>query len=172
MKILATALFCVVLLLSGSSKATNKDFWHSRSEMSDQQALVNYPAPLFTIKKTILYDSEKEENLCDIVWRIPFFLRSPVDMMVARVCGYLYPNQSYNNNPGLILKAEEIAFNEYMEKGSHDFCNREIKVGRKFPYFQEDNQHSHFPLTDPSLFVCKNKGSEIRYSILRLDIIS
>lgn len=169
MKIFSTVLFCVVLFFSGESKATSEDLWSSGSGvLGDEASTLNYPGPILSIKKVILYEPERSENPCDVVWNVPFFLMTPVEKMVTRVCGYIYPNQS-NHSSGIIVKAKDIAFHDYMRDRNYYPDNVEVVTEQRFPYFQEDEE---LVPSDQNLFVYKKQGKvEVRFSLLRVDVI-
>ncbi len=168
MKFLPAVLFCVVLLLSGSSKATSEVLQPSDFKISQgQESLAFYPGPLLIIKEKIVYDSEKRGNPCDIVWRIPFFLLSPVDMMVARVCLYLYPNQRRRNDSGLTIKGEDIALDEYLKNGRYNSNFVKNGVESDLDHFRNNQNSDLFEV----LIVRRYRRLDIRFSLLGLEII-
>lgn len=170
MKTFSAVLFCVVFFFSGGVKATSEDLWSSGSgRLDDEASTLNYPGPTLNIKKVILYEPERSQNPCDVVWSVPFFLMTPVEKMVVRVCGYLYPNQKTNHNSGIIMKAKDIAFYDYMRGNNYYLDNVEVVTEQRFPYFQEDEG---LVPSDQDLFVYKKHGTvEVRFSLLRVDVI-
>lgn len=158
------------VFFSGGVEATSEDLWSSGSGMLDDEAsTLNYPGPILNIKKVILYEPERNQNPCDVIWGVPFFLLTPVEKMVVRVCGYLYPNQKTNHDSGIIMKAKDIAFYGYMASNNYYSDNVEVVTGQRFPYFQEDGG---LVPSDQNLFFVKKQGKvEVRFSLLRVDVI-
>ena len=169
MRIFSIVLFCFFSFCFGGSQATSEDLLLSGSDvLNDKASALYYSDPTVNNKKIILYEPERRGNPCDVVWSVPFFLMTPVDKMVVQMCGYLYPNHSKHDS-GIIIKAEEIALNDYLKGNSYHLDNVEVVVETRFPYFQEDEDL--FP-SDQNLFVYRKQGKvEVRFSLLRVDVI-